>query len=78
MEGQGKPRGQLIHILYQIVPDQMWQIYDGVCANCARVYRALNEKRGGGGSESWQEVCAILPLSTQIFLKKKKKEREKI
>ena len=49
------------------------QIYDGVCANCARVCRALNEKRGGGGSESWQEVCAILPLSAQIFFLKKEK-----
>ena len=77
-EGQGKTRGQLIHILYQIVPDQMWQIYDGVCANCARVCRALNEKRGGGGSESWQEVCAILPLSTQFFFKKKKEKTFKV
>ena len=51
----------------------MWQIYDGVCANCARVCRALNEKRGGGGSESWQEVCAILQLSAQIFFLKKEK-----
>ena len=68
-----KGREKQKNILYQIVRDQMWQIYDGVCANCARVCRALNEKRGGGGSESWQEVCAILPLSAQIFFLKKEK-----
>ena len=68
-----KGREKQKNILYQIVPDQMWQIYDWVCANCARVCRALNEKRGGGGSESWQEVCAIKPLSAQIFFLKKEK-----